>query len=592
MSQKGILHLTPLFLIVAAIGLIALIFTTNLLDFDNSIFSSLYNKPNSHAAESPTAQSTLKIYAAGTSSQNIFPKLILALNGKYVTEWSDVRGYWLGKTFLGYQEYTYIFPNKVTPEQIGLGFANDFFDTSTQADRNLRIDKIILDGKTYQTEDTSVYSVGSFGGSVTAPCGSGYAQSEWLFCNGYFAYAPDNNPPKVVSTVVDPAGSVYGTYQSHNQKVISNQSGIFLTYVHKTLNKDQSTETDTWRLVRSVDNGQTFSTLYEATGGTRAPVIESDSAQNIYLVTANWSSPTQSQFLKFSPTNNYSAPVIQTTLNLNTISAKYSMELDESRSQLYFFAHGNTFSIIGLDGKIKNQFPLTQAGSSAHMHYPTLFIDETGILYAAWTTVDNATGGTYWSIHFAKSENGGIAWKGSNGQPLELPIVADENGPTDRITLNDEFSSHTWLSSFFVRSNQAYFTYYTREPHNRQHFVRYDLATSTIEQNIFPTFIGAEGNISLDTLDGGICVPNTNTTIYCIGRSQSPYGVAVLRSEDRGTTWHDYAVSEPAASFPIYAIGGSLQVTTDGHIIGTYTESDFSDPTANRVIKFFKIAII
>ena len=61
-----------------------------------------------------------------------------------------------------------------------------------------------------------------------------------------------------------------------------------------------------------------------------------------------------------------------------------------------------------------------------------------------------------------------------------------------------------------------------------------------------------------------------------------------MKSEDNGLTWRKHAVGPIAFT---YALGGSPQVTDDGYIIGSYTESsNFRDQTAPKLVKFFKIA--
>lgn len=59
--------------------------------------------------------------------------------------------------------------------------------TSTGGDRNLTVDRIRIDGATYETEAPTVFSVGSQ--DPTNFCGPGYQQHETLYGNGYFQYA-------------------------------------------------------------------------------------------------------------------------------------------------------------------------------------------------------------------------------------------------------------------------------------------------------------------------------------------------------------------------------------------------------------------
>ncbi len=411
-----------------------------------------------------------------------------------------------------------------------------------------------------------------------------------------------STPPTLAAvqiTTVDPQASFYGTFQSHNQKVVANSNGIFMTYLHSTINKDSNSETSTWRLARSTDGGTTFNTIFEvANAHTRAPVIETDSLNNIYLIEANFSDNTAAHFYKFSSSNNYTSPVVQTTLSLGTISAKYAMEIDEVRSQLYFFTLSGTFTILNLNGTIKSQFLLTPQnilnsnGQIIQMEYPHLYLDENNNLYAAWTTVNYTFGSNYWTIHFIRSRDGAVTWEkptGLNtGQTLTRPIDPSESGPTVKITLDDETTSPSyknWLSTFIVKGGKVHFVYHANSP-NRQHYVRYDLAQANIDLNIHPTFKGA--TISVANLDG-FCTTQkgVGSTIYCINMSISPYAVAVLRSDDNGSTWHDHVI---APSLPpetsVYALSGSPQITSDGFIIGTYTEN----VSSISEVKFFKVS--
>lgn len=427
--------------------------------------------------------------------------------------------------------------------------------------------------------------------------------------------SPTPSPSSLLSirhTTVDSNASFYGTYQSHNQKVAANANGIFMAYLQHTTNRDSSggTEYNTWRLVRSTDAGSTFTTIYEVTDAySRAPVIETDSGGNIYLVEANWSNPAQARFYKFSSGNNYASPVIQKALNLVTTSAKFAMEIDEARGHLYYFATGypdSTFTIINLDGNKIAQyqnFTHTQTNPSPsgeiQMHYPHLYLDtSSGNLYAAWTTTNN-TVGSYWSIHFIRSQDGGITWERptglTTGTTLALPINPSETGNSVRITLDEEFTPWTWLQSFIVKNNKVHFMYKARTPLNRMHYVRYDLLTAQIDKNIYPNFKGETISFDASSNDenyDGFCTAkpgNTDTIIYCVNRNVNPYALAVLRSDDNGDTWHDYAIG-PTPQIGIYALGGSPQITSDGFIIGSFTESsDFSSSTAAKVVKFFKV---
>jgi hypothetical protein len=418
-------------------------------------------------------------------------------------------------------------------------------------------------------------------------------------------------------TEVDEDATAFGTFQSHNQKVVVNAYGIFMTYLHKrhccdsSLNSccdiddpfctDEVTKDcrdagrdaiSTWRLLRSVDGGATFTTIYEGRHGTTPPVLETDWQGNIYLAHPDTFQGGQNAYLmRFLASNNFQNPATATLTG--PWNQKFAMEIDEHRGQLYFFGWGDKFFRIRIsDLAILAEYQLTQDGTNAEMHYPHLYLDDYGHLYLAWTTVriNPALNGqcgnnhAYWSIHFMRSLDGGVTWRKPSGQILTPPIIADNTGPTDEITPADERCVSTWLSTFLVKGDKAHFVYFADAPVNKQHYVRYDLVTSQIDRNVVP-FMG--DTISVRNLDGVCATRRSIKEIFCVSMS-TDNRIAVLRSEDNGLTWRDHALGPVS---PTYSLGGSPQITYDGYIIGSYTESpDFNDPTEEEIVRFFKVA--
>src|SRR5215510_5842782 len=276
------------------------------------------------------------------------------------------------------------------------------------------------------------------------------------------ALGQSQEEPQVEITEVDSDAVLGATVQSHNQKVVANAYGIFMTHIHKQQCCDglnscmgappegcpDANSLSTWRLSRSVDGGASFTTVYEGRHGTNPPAIETDWQGNIYLAHADWFQGGQNAYvLRFLASDNFQNPT-STTLT-GAAGAKYAMEIDEARGQLYFFSQTNKFFRVRLsDLAILAEYQLTQNGTNANMHYPHLYLDDYGHLYVAWTTarinpaLNGQCGNTnpYWSIHFIRSLDGGVTWSKPNGQPLALPIVADNTGPTDEITPDEEIT--------------------------------------------------------------------------------------------------------------------------------------------------------
>jgi hypothetical protein len=123
----------------------------------------------------------ITIYAAGTPSSNVYPTMYLRVKGSNVATYPNVRGNPSTNT---YQAFTYTYPGTLTRSDIRVGFSND--QSGSGGDRNLIVDRIMLNNTTYQTEAPSTYSVGSY--TKSTGCKGGYKASQVLHCNGYFQY--------------------------------------------------------------------------------------------------------------------------------------------------------------------------------------------------------------------------------------------------------------------------------------------------------------------------------------------------------------------------------------------------------------------
>jgi hypothetical protein len=226
---------------------------------------------------------------------------------------------------------------------------------------------------------------------------------------------------------------------------------------------------------------------------------------------------------------------------------------------------------------------LLKAGQHALMQYPLLDLDDGGTLHLAWTT-SLPDRYLYWDIHYAKSSDGGETWRKMDESPLELPIVADNSGPSDRISLDGEFDVHTWLSSFLVREGKVHFLYQAQKNPAEQLYVRYDAKTGRREHDLTPRFKGE--TIEINGLDGFFAT--SSTALYCVGHT--PDGrIGCLSSKDNGRTWSDHAISGKIER--LYALGGCRDVTAGGFIIGSFTDNLASSTDAGGTARvcFFRI---
>lgn len=378
-------------------------------------------------------------------------------------------------------------------------------------------------------------------------------------------------------TCLDEQATGYGTFQSHNQKVLSNDAGIFTTHVHS---RNEPYTAQLWRLSRSTDGGKAFSTLFESTDATHPPVIETDEQSNIYLARSA-DVEGNAYFYRFAADKQWKEPAI--TQLAGAAAGKFVLLRDAARKQIYFSSLPGLFFVLGEDGQIKSSARLFMNGPSALHHYPLLSLDDDGTLHYAWTTTPIDQRYLYWSIQHMQSKDGGMSWEKLDGTPIELPVIADETGPSDLISGRDEFQIHTWLSNMIATNGKLHFLYQADAKPVGEHYVRYDVKTAKRDRDVYPEFKGE--TLSLRGLDGFFAVDRSKTeTIYAIGHDANSTGIVCLVSPDNGDTWHDFAKTSGDGPKAPYAVGGCREVTADGYVIGSFT--DIPPGGAERVFVF------
>ncbi len=387
-------------------------------------------------------------------------------------------------------------------------------------------------------------------------------------------------PLSIELVCADAEATGYATFQSHNQKVLSNGHGLFEAHIRS---RNEAYTAQQWRLSRSTDGGKTWDVVHQDTHATNPPVIETDRADTLYLARPDFADGNAYLYRVFAK-DDYAQPIVTTIPG--AAAGKFAMEIDERRGQLYFFSHNNRFSIVGLDGKVRHQVQLVRPGKNALLQYPHLCLAAGGALHAAWTSQKHGVY-LYWDIHHMVSADGGRSWRTPAGEPLAPPIIADDGGPAPRITLDDEFESHTWLSNLLVKDGKVHMLYLAQTKPPREHYVRIDAKTGKQDARIQPVFQGE--TIALQGLSGFFATDRTKpkSPLYCVSNAGGRIGCLVSR--DNGKTWHDHAVSRPVEN--PYSIGGCRSVTQDGFIIGTFTEqvASTADVSGRCPVQFFRI---
>jgi len=318
-------------------------------------------------------------------------------------------------------------------------------------------------------------------------------------------------------------------------------------------------------------------------------VLETDSESNLYLARMDWLKRESWLYRWRSKQFNREPERFRIP---GAAAGKYSMLIDEPRGQLYLFTHDGQFNIIGFDGTVRHSELLMVEGRIAQLQYPLMALADDGTLVAAWTTNHNARY-LYWDIHWMISRDGGRHWQRVDGTPLHTPMTGDELSPADRITHDDEWEYHTWLSALHVKGRKVHFVYWAETPVNRQRYIRIDLDSGRREVDnptIFPNSQGMCVN------DAGLLASDPTQPggpIYFVSTIDERLRLACLVSHDQGATWNLHAVSDTRFLTRVYSIGGFRHVTCDGNIIGTFTDlrdsaHTYIEPHGGRVF-FFKI---
>jgi hypothetical protein len=410
-------------------------------------------------------------------------------------------------------------------------------------------------------------------------------------CSIASASVESSRVPVPVVTTVDADVTGYGTFQSHNQKVVSTRYGIFMTYAKTPF------DGALWRLVRSVDGGRTFEVVWEAVNSTHPPAIEAAADGTIYLVHGEQTTDA-AYFYRLSPATSFAPEALATVGGAH--AQKFSLLLDEARGTLYYAAYlgpNTRFLTLDLNGGVIADYLLTGGEQIARPSYPSMRLSA-GILYMAWSS-DKVVGdlNDYYSIHVVRSRDGGVTWQNLAGDALTPPFVGDPDGSTTEVTQAWERPCTTWLTAFAVTEHKAHF-FYLVSPNaseracalarNVVRYQRFDLATGLRDMN---TKEFAAGGVTFDNrrgyfLNGFFATSPRDGTLFLTSQT-ADNRLAIVASPDEGMTWRLVSQTEPLDDH-LYAIGGQRQVTADGTIVGSFTDDSLHPAEEASAVRFLR----
>lgn len=132
-------------------------------------------------ADDSVADHSITIHAAGDTGTE---SMQLLIDGEMVQQWDNIGGDIESQSF---QSFHYFSDSRVSANRIRVQFTNDVYEPGF--DRNLVVDKIVVDGTEYESEAVNVISTGTW--MQTDGIATGYRQSEWLHANGFFQFESD-----------------------------------------------------------------------------------------------------------------------------------------------------------------------------------------------------------------------------------------------------------------------------------------------------------------------------------------------------------------------------------------------------------------
>lgn len=385
----------------------------------------------------------------------------------------------------------------------------------------------------------------------------------------------------------------YATFQSHNQKVVANRRGIFMTYLRR---RNAEYTAQHWRLMHSTDGGRSFRVLFEHTDATNAPCLCTDADDNIYMYRPDWFDRTMCLY-RFLASDDYAKPTFVNPYRLNSVSGKFSMDIDTAKGLLYIVQNsGNMLLVTNLQGEVQYARRIWQTGPIACMEYPHVCVAPDGVLHLAWKTETHTRppeakamrffATPYWSVHHMQSRDGGLTWENADGKSIDIPVVADTDGAAQLIFHReaDPIVSST-LANFIAGGDHVHFAcamlpgqqavdgrivsgLATPGVVPESPYFRLSKDTGRIDIRHEPRF-ECDGAV-INTWNGFFATDrdSPDAPLYYVGAEDNQLTCIVTR--DRGQTWSLHARSDHHFD-EVYSLGGCRQITADGRIIGSVT---------------------
>ena len=139
------------------------------------------------ALEERMMLSTVEVFAAGETGRESF---FLLLDGEVVETVENVGGDFEARDF---QSFSFDFDEPISADRISIEFFNDTASADGTVDNNLFVDKIVIDGQTFETEAPTTFHTGLVSGNEVI--GPGFLETEVLNINGTVTFFAQGTAP-------------------------------------------------------------------------------------------------------------------------------------------------------------------------------------------------------------------------------------------------------------------------------------------------------------------------------------------------------------------------------------------------------------
>lgn len=143
--------------------------------------------------------SAVDVFAAGETGRESF---YLLIDGEVVETVDNVGGDFENRQF---ERFSFDFADNITADQVSIEFFNDFSLPDGSVDNNLFVDKIVVDGHTFETEAPTTFHTGLVSGDQII--GPGFLETEVLNINGKVTFLAGNGGTAPVTPPVTSTGT-------------------------------------------------------------------------------------------------------------------------------------------------------------------------------------------------------------------------------------------------------------------------------------------------------------------------------------------------------------------------------------------------